>query len=183
MAFFIHFVLPHPPLTISSATNPFPCLSVHILINYFYKSQTGWSIPDLEINGAPSNDDILEVLILGSATIKMEVSELTLKCRWRSNSTHSTHAHWHYLDGTYDFTTNARKAVVGRNKELDEGAGRQIWKCLDPLNCVAPAAFWKHGTWCKYGTWVKTWTGIFGVHLQIQLSSVWLRSRAWSLWQ
>ena len=27
--------------------------------------------------------------------------------------------------------------VVFRNKQLDEGAGRQNWKCHDPLNCVA----------------------------------------------
>ena len=29
---------------------------------------------------------------------------------------------------------------VGGYTQLDEGAGRQIWKWLDPLNCVAPAA-------------------------------------------
>ena len=33
--------------------------------------------PDLEINGAPSNDDVLKVLILRSATIELEGSELT----------------------------------------------------------------------------------------------------------
>jgi len=44
-------------------------------------------------------------------------------------------------EGKYNLTTKARRAVVGRNKQLDEGAGRQIWKCLDPLNCVASAAF------------------------------------------
>ena len=43
--------------------------------------------------------------------------------------------------GTYNLTTKARRADVGRNKQLDEGAGRQIWKCLDPLNCVASAEF------------------------------------------
>ena len=43
--------------------------------------------------------------------------------------------------GKYDLTAKARWAVVGRNEQLDEGAGRQTWKCLDPLNCVAPAAF------------------------------------------
>ena len=36
---------------------------------------------DLKMNGAPSNDDILEALILGSTTIEMEISELTSKCR------------------------------------------------------------------------------------------------------
>ena len=35
---------------------------------------------------------------------------------------------------------------VGRNIQLDEGTGRQFWKCLDPLNCVASVAFGKHGT-------------------------------------
>ena len=35
------------------------------------------------------------------------------------------------FDGTYDLTTKARQAVVGSSKQLDEGAGRQIWKCLD----------------------------------------------------
>ena len=44
-------------------------------------------------------------------------------------------------DGMYDLTTKARWAVVGRNKQLDEVTGRQTWKCLDPLNCVASAAF------------------------------------------
>ena len=38
-------------------------------------------------------------------------------------------------DGPYDLMTKARWMVVGRNKQLDEGTGRQIWKCLDPLNC------------------------------------------------
>ena len=76
--------------------------------------------------------------------------------------------------GKYNLTTKARQAVVGGNrqglavlwmvggyKQLDEGAGRQIWKCFDPLNCVASAAFRKHGTWCNYGTWVQTWTWYF----------------------
>ena len=45
------------------------------------------------------------------------------------------------FDGMYDLTTKARRAVVGRNTQLDEGAGRNIWKCLDLLNCVALAAF------------------------------------------
>ena len=40
------------------------------------------------------------------------------------------------------------------NKQLDEGAGRQrIWKYLDLLNCVAPAAFGKHGTWVQARIW------------------------------
>ena len=43
--------------------------------------------------------------------------------------------------GKYDLTTRARWVVVGRNKQLDEGAGRQIWKCHDPLNYVASAVF------------------------------------------
>ena len=30
--------------------------------------------------------------------------------------------------------------MVGRYKQLDEGAGRQIWKCHDPLNCATVAA-------------------------------------------
>ena len=51
--------------------------------------------------------------------------------------------------GKHNLTTKARRAVVGRNKQLDEGAGRQIWKCHDPLNCVTPVAFWKHGTWVQ----------------------------------
>ena len=34
-----------------------------------------------------------------------------------------------------NLTTKARLGVVGRNTQLDKGAGRQIWKCLDPLNC------------------------------------------------
>ena len=64
--------------------------------------------------------------------------------------------------GKYKLTTKARRKVVGRNKQLDEGAGRQTWKYHDPLNCVALAAFRKH---C---TWVQTWIGIFGVYMQIQ---------------
>ena len=44
------------------------------------------------------------------------------------------------IDGMYNLTTKARRPVVGRNTQLDEGAGGQTWKCLDPLNCVALAA-------------------------------------------
>ena len=66
----------------------------------------------------------------------MEVSELTSKCCKRSNSTP------HMLnDGMYDLTTNARQAIVGRNKLLDKGAGRQLWECLDLLNCAASVTF------------------------------------------
>ena len=43
--------------------------------------------------------------------------------------------------GKYNLMTKARRKVVGRNKQLDEGTGRQTWKCLDPLNCVASVAF------------------------------------------
>ena len=50
---------------------------------------------------------------------------------------------------------------MGRNEQLDEGAGRQTWKCLDPLNCVAPAAFESIAHGCNYGTWVQTWTWHF----------------------
>ena len=32
-------------------------------------------------------------------------------------------------------------AVVRRNKQLDKGTGGQNWKCHDPLNCEALAAF------------------------------------------
>ena len=41
------------------------------------------------------------------------------------------------FDGMYDLTTKARWAVGGRDTLPDEGAGRQIWKCLDLLSCVA----------------------------------------------
>ncbi len=30
--------------------------------------------------------------------------------------------------------------MVGRSRQLDEGAGRQKWKCHDPLNCAIVAA-------------------------------------------
>ena len=43
--------------------------------------------------------------------------------------------------GKYDLTTKARQGVVGRNKQLDEGVGKQIWKCHGPLNCIASASF------------------------------------------
>ena len=43
--------------------------------------------------------------------------------------------------GKFGLTTRARRAVMGKNKQLDEDAGRQIWKYHDPLNCVALAAF------------------------------------------
>ena len=55
-------------------------------------------------------------------------------------------------DSTYDLATKAKPAAVGRNKQLDKGAGRQTWKFLDLLDYVALAAFRKHGTW------VQTWT-------------------------
>ena len=38
--------------------------------------------------------------------------------------------------GEYNLTTEARWAVVGRNKQIDEGADRQTWKYIDPLNCI-----------------------------------------------
>ena len=88
-------------------------------------------------------------------------------------------------EGKYDLTTKARRAVVGKNKQPDEGAGRQIWKCLDPLNCVALAAFWKHGTWVQIWTWhfrgklypaeplTSVLKGIAGLD-QLFLKSAWL---------
>ena len=42
---------------------------------------------------------------------------------------------------------------MGRNKQLNEGAGRQTWKSHNPLNCVASAAFRKHCTWVQTWTW------------------------------
>ena len=55
--------------------------------------------------------------------------------------------------GKYNLTTKARWKVVGRNKQLDEGTGRQIWKFLDLLNCAALVTFGKHGTWVQTWTW------------------------------
>ena len=55
--------------------------------------------------------------------------------------------------GKYSLTTKARRAVVGRNKKLDEGASRQTWKYLDLLNCVSSVAFKKHDTWVQIWTW------------------------------
>ena len=77
-------------------------------------------------------------LILRSATIELEGSNIT---------PHTLN------DSKYNLTTMARWAVLGGNIQLDEGTGRQIWKCLDPLNCVASVAFWKHGTWVQTWTW------------------------------
>ena len=48
--------------------------------------------------------------------------------------------------GLYKLMTKTRQKVVGRNKQLDKGAGGHTWKCLDPLNCVASVAFRKHDT-------------------------------------
>ena len=80
------------------ATNPFPCLSSHILIDFNERDTkdllgfpTNFEQPSQQSvllahaksaqeNNAPSTDDILEALIPGSATFEMEVSELTLKC-------------------------------------------------------------------------------------------------------
>ena len=42
---------------------------------------------------------------------------------------------------------------MARNKQLDKGAGRQIWKCHDLLNGVASFVFRKHGTWVQTWTW------------------------------
>ena len=66
-------------------------------------------------------------------------------------------------DGTYDLTTKARQKVVDRNKQLEEGASRQIWKCLNPLNYVARLHFESLAHWFKYGTWVQIWTWHFWV--------------------
>ena len=46
---------------------------------------------------------------------------------------------------------------MGRNEQLDEGAGRQTWKCLDPLNCVVWLHLESMAHGCKHGL------GIFGV--------------------
>ena len=55
--------------------------------------------------------------------------------------------------GKYNLMTKARRNVMGRNKQLDEGTSRQTWKCNDPLNCVALVALRKHGTWVQTWTW------------------------------
>ena len=69
---------------------------------------------------------------------------------------------------------------MGGYTQLDEGAGRKIWNCLDPLNCVAPAAFGKHGakvqtcTWNFWGTLHKSadpLTSVTGVFLGVDYSS------------
>ena len=75
--------------------------------------------------------------------------------------------------GKYNLTTKARRKVLGRNKQLDEGVGSQTRKCHDPLNCVALIAFRKHDTWAQ------TWIGIFGVHLHnSRKSPAWLWPQA-----
>ena len=43
--------------------------------------------------------------------------------------------------GLYHSADTAKSFTSLGYTQLDKGAGRQIWKCLDPLNCVAPAAF------------------------------------------
>ena len=47
--------------------------------------------------------------------------------------------------GKYNLTTNARRKAAGGNKQVDDNAGRQTWKCHDPLNYVAAVAFRRHG--------------------------------------
>ena len=56
-------------------------------------------MPDLEINSAPSNDDILEALVLGSATIEMKVSELLRNVIKEATSLtpYSIHAKWRFI--------------------------------------------------------------------------------------
>ena len=81
----------------------------------------------------PSNNDILEALILSSATSTGADLELSIK-----KKQHPLHTRQLTLfDGVYDLTTKSGRVVMGRNTQLDEGAGRQIWKCPDPLNCIA----------------------------------------------
>ena len=77
-------------------------------------------------------NDVLKALILGSTAIELEGPELNSKLPLKSNSTPHT-----LTDSTYDLTTKARWAVVGRNKQLDEGTSRQTWKYLELLNCDA----------------------------------------------
>ena len=60
-------------------------------------------------------------------------------------------------------------------QQLDKGAGRQIGKCLDLLNCVAPAAFRKHSTWVQLWHLGANLDLAFqggGLHLTEPLSSV-----------
>ena len=43
-----------------------------------------------------------------------------------------------------EVSITSRPRLGGRSwveTKLDEGAGRQTWKCFNPLNCVALAAF------------------------------------------
>ena len=75
---------------------------------------------DVYIQGKQLNITIIQQSVLGS--------EIIARNTWVSK-------------GKHNLTTKARRAVVGRYKQPDEGAGGQIWKCLDPLNCVASAAF------------------------------------------
>ena len=77
--------------------------------------------------------------------------------RWRRASYfRDERKRWTHGHGKYDLMTKASQKVVGRHKQLDEGAGRQTWKCHDPLNCVVSIAFRKHGT-----CWAQTWTWHF----------------------
>ena len=81
-----------------------------------------------------------------------QTNKQTIK-RKRSDSIEHTCA---VSKGKYDLTTKAKRKVVGRNKQLDEGTDRQTCKCRDPLNCVDSVVFRKHSTW------EQTWIGIFG---------------------
>ena len=55
--------------------------------------------------------------------------------------------------GKFNLTTKARRAVVGRNKQLYEGAdtGRQTWKYHNSLNCVAWLHLESMAHGCKHG--------------------------------
>ena len=66
-------------------------------------------------------------------------------------------------ESEYNLMTKARRKVMGRNNQLDEGAGagRQTWKWNYPLNCVAlhnKNDKYNNNTFRKLGTWVQTWT-------------------------
>ena len=87
-----------------------------------------------------TNDEVRQAI--SETTVKEQPSKRPLEKRCESID-HSKSKR------KYDLMTKARWAVVGRNKQLDEGADRQTWKCLDLLNCAALVAFRKHGTWVQ----------------------------------
>ena len=61
---------------------------------------------------------------------EQDIFEMTVKeqiSKWLLRKRSDSFEQYRVSKGKYNLMTKARRVVVGRNKQLDEGAGRQSW--------------------------------------------------------